>query len=289
MIEAAVYRRDLLIVSRIIKYWSTERKLRTEDANGSIRFVKFDPRMMKDFSYELRLSPGTASGMDNETIAETYKELLLAGAIDLKTYATLTDIPKKQDLLKILGEQDQLQGKIQELEAKNQEMQKQTLMMKANLAPQTLTPEEIKIVEQFAIEEQQAQITNAMQDFTSEAIVMRVFSVSNFGIFNSDCPNSLPQGASINPIYVANDKPITPNTIYLICHNKNLVYNLQYGTLKFNPKDAYSLCIISNGKMYLCNKETFTSIASSKENKIPLTELSNDVNDAIDLRKAIGI
>jgi hypothetical protein len=159
MIEAAVYRRDLLIVSRIIKYWSTERKLRAEDANGSIRFVKFDPRMMKDFSYELRLSPGTASGMDNETIAETYKELLLAGAIDLKTYATLTDIPKKQDLLKILGEQDQLQGKIQELEAQNQEMQKQTLMMKANLAPQTLTPEEIKIVEQLAIEEQQAQIT----------------------------------------------------------------------------------------------------------------------------------
>jgi hypothetical protein len=119
--------------------------------------------------------------------------------------------------------------------------------------------------------------------------VSRVFSLSNFGIFNSDCPNSLPKGASINPIYVTNDKPIIPNTIYLICHNKNLVYNLQYGTLKFNPKDAYSLCIISNGKMYLCNKETFSSIASSKENKIPLIELSNEVNDAIDLRKAIGI
>jgi hypothetical protein len=137
--------------------------------------------------------------------------------------------------------------------------------------------------------EQQSQLNNAMQDFTSQAIVTRVFSLSNFGIFNSDCPNSLPKGASINPIYVTNEKPIMPNTIYLICHNKNLVYNLQYGTLKFNPKDAYSLCIISNGKMYLCNKETFSSIASSKENKIPLIELSNEVNDAIDLRKAIGI
>jgi hypothetical protein len=137
--------------------------------------------------------------------------------------------------------------------------------------------------------EQQSQLNNAMQDFTSQAIVTRVFSVSNFGIFNSDCPNSLPQGASINPIYLTNNKPIIPNTIYLICHNKNLVYNLQYGTLKFNPKDAYSLCVISNGKMYLCNKEIFFSIASSKENKIPLTELSNEVNDAIDLRKAIGI
>ena len=32
-----------------------------------------------------------------------------------------------------------------------------------------------------------------------------------------------------------------------------------------------------------------TYINSLKENKIPLTELSKEVNDAIDLRKAIGI
>jgi hypothetical protein len=41
--------------------------------------------------------------------------------------------------------------------------------------------------------------------------------------------------------------------------------------------------------MYFCNKEQFSSIAASKKSKIPLTELSDDVNDAIDLRKAIGI
>jgi hypothetical protein len=137
--------------------------------------------------------------------------------------------------------------------------------------------------------EQQAQINNAMQDMTTQAIVIRVFNISNFGIFNSDCPNSLPKGASIQPTYLVNDKGIIPSTIYLICHNKNLVYNLQYGTLNFNPKDAYSLCLISNGKMYFCNKEQFSSIAASKKSKIPLTELSDDVNDAIDLRKAIGI
>lgn len=159
MIEAAILRRDKLIVSRIIKYWSTERKLRTEDANGNIKFVKFDPRMMRDFTYELILSPGTTSGMDNETIAETYKELLLAGLIDLKTYATLTNLPKKQDLLEILGAQDQLNQQVQELTAQNEELQKQSLMMKANLAPQMLAPEEIKMVEQLAQQEQQAQIT----------------------------------------------------------------------------------------------------------------------------------
>jgi hypothetical protein len=159
MLEAAILRRDKLIVSRIIKYWSTERKLRTEDANGNIKFVKFDPKMMRDFTYELILSPGTTSGMDNETIAETYKELLTLGAIDIKAYATLTNLPKKQALLRIIEGQDQMAMQAQELQAQNEELQKQLLMMKANLAPNTLTPEEAKMVEQIALQEQQAQLT----------------------------------------------------------------------------------------------------------------------------------
>ncbi|MBI3521037.1 MAG: hypothetical protein HY062_16985, partial [Bacteroidetes bacterium] len=138
-------------------------------------------------------------------------------------------------------------------------------------------------------EQQAKQMSSITQDITAQSIVIRVFNISNFGIFNSDCPNSLPQGASINPQYVNNESTIIPSSVYLVCHNKNLVYNLPYGTLKFNPRDSYSLCLISNGKMFLCSKESFASIAASKQNKIPLTELSNDVNDALDLKKAIGI
>jgi hypothetical protein len=160
MLEAAIYRRDLLITSRIMKKWSAERLLRLEDSNGKIRFIKFDPRMMKDFTYELSFPAGTAVGMDNETIAESYKEMLMAGLIDLRTYAILTNIPKKQELLDILDEKDETIAQAQELQAQNQELQKQMLMMKANLAPQTLTPEEVKVVEQLAIEEQQAQLTS---------------------------------------------------------------------------------------------------------------------------------
>ena len=152
-----------------------------------------------------------------------------------------------------------------------------------------LNEEFIKEKIRWQREQQARQLSAVSQDFTSQAIVIRVFNISNFGIFNSDCPNSLPSGASIDPVYVNNENKITPITIYLICHNKNLVYNLQYGKLKFNPKDSYSLCLISNGKMYLCNKETFASIVNSKEKKIPLSELSNDINDASDLKRALGI
>ena len=159
MIAAAIYRRDLLILSRVMKFWSTERKLRSEDASGQIRFVKFDPRMMRDFTYELSFPMGSSVSQDAETIAAEYKELLIAGMIDLKTYATLRNLPKKHELLKILGEQDQAQLALQEAQAQVQELQKQMLMMKANLAPQILTPEEGKMVEQLALQDQQAQIT----------------------------------------------------------------------------------------------------------------------------------
>jgi hypothetical protein len=163
MVEAAIYRRDLLVCSRIMKFWSTERKLRAEDNNGNIQFIKFDPKFMRDFTYDLALAPGTASGMDNETIAETYKELLLAGAIDIKTFATLTNLPKKQALLDTLAQNDQAAAQLQELQAQNAELQKQMVMMKANLAPQALSPEEVKLVEQAQLQEQQTQMTQTPQ------------------------------------------------------------------------------------------------------------------------------
>lgn len=159
MIAAAIYRRDLLILSRVMKFWSTERKLRSEDAGGKIRFIKFDPRMMRDFTYELALTPGSSSGMDSETIAATYKEMLLAGLIDLKAYATLTNIPRKHELFKILESQDQAAVAIQEAQAQVQELQKQMLMMKARFTPEAISSEEGRIIEQMAQEAATAQAT----------------------------------------------------------------------------------------------------------------------------------
>jgi hypothetical protein len=154
--EVAIYRRDLILISYIMHYWSTERKLRTEDANGAIKFLKFDPRMMQNFTYELAISPGSAAGIDQEQIQATYKELLVAGVIDLRSYAILTNLPKKQELMQILDEKDEMAAQLQEAQMAIQQAQKDALMMKANLAPQLLSPEELKTVQALALEEQQA-------------------------------------------------------------------------------------------------------------------------------------
>jgi len=137
--------------------------------------------------------------------------------------------------------------------------------------------------------EQEEKLNEQYSSMGNQEKVMRIFQISRFNVFNSDCPNSMPKGASLNPIYVVNNKNIVPNIIFLVCHNQNLVYNLKYGTLQFNPKDAYSLCLITNGKMFLCSKEEFSKCVTNNQNKIPLTELGTGINDAADLRKAIGI
>lgn len=139
--------------------------------------------------------------------------------------------------------------------------------------------------------EQEAKLEEQMAEMSDQEKVMRVFHVSRFNIYNSDCPNSMPKGASINPIYMVKGEKshMTPNLIYLVCHNKNLVYNLKYGTLQYNPTDVYSLCVVAKGKVYLFDKGSFATMASTKENKIRLTELSADVNNAADLKKAMGI
>ncbi len=139
--------------------------------------------------------------------------------------------------------------------------------------------------------EQQAKLDEEYSSMGNQEKVVRIFNISRFNIYNSDCPKSLPNDAKINPIYVLNNgaSRIIPSNIYLISHSRNLVYNLPYGQLPYNTNEKYSLCVLSKGKLYLCNKETFTTITAAKQNKIPLTELDANVNDAADLKKAMGI
>jgi hypothetical protein len=138
--------------------------------------------------------------------------------------------------------------------------------------------------------EQQAKLDEEYSSMGNQEKVVRIFNISRFNIYNSDCPKSLPNEAKINPIYVVNEgKSISPSSVYLISHSRNLVYNLPYGQLPYNNNEKYSLCILAKGKLYLCNKETFSAITAAKQNKIPLTELDANVNDAADLKKAIGI
>jgi hypothetical protein len=141
-------------------------------------------------------------------------------------------------------------------------------------------------------QEQEKELANQFNSIGNNQKVVRVFQISNFGIYNSDCPNTLPSGEVLHPIYLVNvNTPLlNVSSTYLICKDKNLVYNINpKEPLSFNPNEKYSLCIIANGKTYLCNAETFSKNTSNKQNKINLSELSSEIDNVYDFKKALGI
>ncbi|MES2131702.1 MAG: hypothetical protein V4506_05085, partial [Bacteroidota bacterium] len=151
---------------------------------------------------------------------------------------------------------------------------------------QKLTKERIRLMR-----EQEQQQTEQMASFSNAQKVTRIFNVSNFGICNSDCPHNMPTEAKMNPVFLVNNGAsfITPGIIYLVCHDKNLVFNYSYEPVCYNPKDKYTICAMANGKLYICDKETFGKCVAAKQNKIPVKELNPDASDATDLRIALGI
>jgi len=130
-----------------------------------------------------------------------------------------------------------------------------------------------------------------MASFTNSQKVTRIFQISSFGICNSDCPAKMPREAKMNPVFLVNNGAsfITPGAVYLVCHTKNLVYNFSYEPISYNPREEYTVCVMSKGKLFICDKVTFNKCIAANQNKIPVKEFGDDANDAHDLKIALGI
>jgi hypothetical protein len=182
----------------------------------------------------------------------------------------------KQLLAKKEAEEEKLKA---EFEQKMVEYAKEEKRLK-----QEITQEQIRLQRARAqqMEESFASVNNRVK-------VNRVFQISTFNIYNSDCPHSIPKGEVINPIFVSKEKKsaIVPEIVYLVCHSKNMI--LQYGNepLKYNPNDSYSICIIKNNQIMLCSKEEFSNSVS--KGKFTLTSINKEIDNINELKQLIGI
>lgn len=180
----------------------------------------------------------------------------------------------------------------------NREAKEKKLKEEFEAAQAAYMEEEKKLSKQMIEErirmrkEQEEQFKKLSASLNTEVKVIRIFNVSSFGISNSDCPTNTPHGGEMNPIYTVNNNGafIKAERTYLICHSKNIVYNFNTNKpISFDPKDIYSLCVLSNSKLYLCDKTQLGNCFANKNNKIPVKELSADINDSYELKKAMGI
>lgn len=172
----------------------------------------------------------------------------------------------------------------QKLKAEMEAKQKAYLEEQKRLSAELLK-EQIRIRR-----EMEAQMANQAKDAGAQMTVMRVFNVSNFGIYNSDCPRSMPHGPYIEPIYSSNSVPLDPSSVFLVESGRNIVYNMSPVLYRFmySEKSKYTLCVIAGGNIYVCGKEQFSEVTKSGKRKFDFKQLSSEA-EISELKNALEI
>lgn len=111
-----------LVTSRVIKYWNTERMLRLYDDNGKIQFIKFDPKDIDNFEYDVKVVQGSSLGYDKGQLFELMSDLVNKGMIPPKVLFQTVDVPYRSKILEVLEQEDQKNLMIQELQLQLQQM-----------------------------------------------------------------------------------------------------------------------------------------------------------------------
>lgn len=130
-------------------------------------------------------------------------------------------------------------------------------------------------------EEQVAILQTRIRTGVMETQILRTFQVAQFGVWNSDCPSSMPSGANIlahfkNP----EGKPIRFKRIYLVEENKNAVYNLytngQSLNFSFDPKAKNMIWAITpDHEVAYISKKQFEEVDPNKNEHVFTMSLKN--------------
>jgi hypothetical protein len=141
----------------------------------------------------------------------------------------------------------------------------------------------------------EAQLTNEVNQLQNMAKVMRVFQVSQFGVYNSDCPR-MRDPSNYAPIirYTINDKLFQPNQVLVIDYTTKMMYTYyakDLSLLALNPTKRYALCIPSNGALYVkqlsANDESLTAKPSTLT--LSLNPLPSDIITIEDVKRYFEI
>jgi hypothetical protein len=145
-----------LRASMIIQYWTSEKVLKLEDANGDYNQVIFNPLEYQDLSYDIEISSGSMAGVDKDSFNGLMASFLNAGHITFTEFLQVAEIPRKEKLLELVTQRQDQQAEIQNL-------QRQNIELKASINPQLLSPEEMQAFEEMMREKQLEQYRQSIK------------------------------------------------------------------------------------------------------------------------------
>jgi len=183
-------------------------------------------------TYEVTARPTKDGNM--EAAMKKYDELYAAYKLRLNE-AEKADLAREESLKKEQAAYEDVFEKYQELQKKNAEV--------------------------FA--------TRMAQVAQSEQVIYRTFQVKQFGIWNSDCPNSMPQGVEVFAKFESSGgEKINIAVVYLVEKGKNAMYNLYVPEkFSFNPDAENVLLVVTKtGKLGWIKNDVFDLINKSTKN-----------------------
>lgn len=140
---------------------------------------------------------------------------------------------------------------------------------------------------------QENELAGSFNTLGTSAKASRLFSVSRFGIYNSDCPHAEPQSAEIHsPVFMANGRVVNPDFIYLVDHNTRSVYNISQQSgfkMKYVPENNYSICVFNKNELFLCSKAAFKEAIGRGDKTFQLNALPEGADNLPDFKKALEI
>ncbi|HQQ94823.1 MAG TPA: hypothetical protein PLQ93_09725 [Bacteroidia bacterium] len=148
-------------------------------------------------------------------------------------------------------------------------------------------------LERQKLANQQQQYSAGFSDATNSARVERVFRISQFGIFNSDCPHPAPLANGFNPVFALMNKGnlVLPDKIYLIDHAAKTVvgYDASNALISCDSGREYSFCLFRRGQVYVCDRESFSESIEKGSKKFSVKALPERADTPEDFKKFLDI
>lgn len=142
--------------------------------------------------------------------------------------------------------------------------------------------------------------------------IKRMFTVSNFGMWNSDCPQNMPRGQEVYPVFVNIDKTddtLTFENLYIAEYDKNALYTYynSWGNRKimndngkmenlfenplftFNPNNKTVVWFVTNnGKLAVIEPDELKKVIFTEGNTTVAMKLYENVKDEKEIKKILG-
>lgn len=114
--------------------------------------------------------------------------------------------------------------------------------------------------EQQARKAAEALTTSKPLNASLAAGVIRVFSVNQFGIYNSDCPKKLPGSVQVEAEFVSGEAVLHPSVVYVVANGNGQIYTIGYDAFNKFPliqEGEYTVVMPLRNNIYCCPSDDY--------------------------------